>query len=347
MSGTMQRRASWWARLAVAALTLLLVPAAGALAVTGAALILSGPVNLLLVGIDPRGEHTRPLADTIMIAHIPGDRRGVYLFSLPRDLVVRIPAFPRNGSPAQRAKINAAMALGSRIGPDRYDAAQGYRLLARTVRKVTGIPRFQAGAILDFGGFTKLVTAMGGVTVVIDQDVVSEHRKPDGTPRDRKPECQGHHECPRPYVGVQKTYRRSPVPVRLQGWEALDYARQRYGLPRVDYDRQRHQRQMVRALAGQASQAVAADPARLPRVIGALGGSLTFAGGSHSVLAWATAVGKLRLGTPVSVTLPGRAFFEDGRYLGEQLEPAARDFFAAVSEDRVARYLADHPSMID
>ncbi|HWS35253.1 MAG TPA: LCP family protein [Actinoplanes sp.] len=347
MGETMQRRASWWARLAVAAVTLLLLPAAGALAVTGAALTLSGPVNLLLVGIDPRGEHTRPLADTIMIAHIPGNRQGVYLFSLPRDLVVGIPAFPRNGSPAQRAKINAAMALGSRIGPNRYDAAQGYRLLARTVRKVTGIPSFHAGAILNFGGFQKLVTAMGGVAVVIDQDVVSEHRKPDGTPRDRRPECRGHHECPRPYTGVQKTYHKSPVPVRLQGWEALDYARQRYGLPRVDYDRQRHQRQLVRALAGQATRAVAADPARLPRVIAALGDSLTFAGGAHSVVAWTTAVNNLRLGTPVSVTLPGQAYFEDGRYLGERLEPAARDFFTAVTGDRVARYLADHPSMID
>ncbi|SDS74658.1 LCP family protein [Actinoplanes derwentensis] len=339
----------WWVRLGIVVGALLLVPGtlAAAHPIRISALTIDGPVNLLLVGIDPRGSHLRPLADTIMIAHIPRNRRGVYLFSLPRDLVVQIPAFPRNGSPTQRAKINAAMALGSQTGPNRYDAAQGFDLLSRTVGQVTGIRRFDAGAVLNFGGFQRLITAMGGVTMVIDQDVVSEHRKPDGRPRDRRPECRGHDNCPRPYTGVQKTYRKSPSPVRLTGWEALDYVRQRYGLPRVDYDRQRHQRQLVRALAGQAARAVAADPAKLPRVIGALGDSLTFIGGPYSALAWATAVKNLRLTAPVSVTLPGRAYFENGKYLGEQLEPGARDFFAAVNGDRVARFLVDHPRIVD
>ncbi|WP_430782915.1 LCP family protein [Actinoplanes sp. G11-F43] len=340
-----------WARLGIAVGSLLLVPAVGALAVlpppSVPAIDPHGPVNFLLVGIDPRGTHTKPLADTIMIAHIPSNRRGVYLFSLPRDLVVGIHAYPRSGSPAQRTKINAAMALGSRVGPDKYDVAQGFDLLSRTVGSVTGIRKFDAGAVLNFEGFRKLVSVLGGVTMVIDQDVVSEHLKPDGRPRDRRPGCQGHHKCLRPYVGVQKTYRKSRVPVRLRGWEALDYVRQRYGLPRVDYDRQRHQRQLVKALAGQVARDVVADPAKLPAVIGALGDSLTFIGGAHGALAWAGAVRDLRLSTPVSVTLPGRALFDDGRYLGEQLDPGAREFFAAVNGDRVSRYVTDHPSMVD
>ncbi|GAA1630164.1 LCP family protein [Actinoplanes couchii] len=339
-------RTPWWARLATAAGTLLLLPAAGAVAAT-AATVISGPVNLLLVGIDPRGSHTKPLADTIMIAHIPTDRRGVYLFSLPRDLVMQIPAYPVNNTPTQRAKINAAMALGSRTGPDRYDTAQGFGLLSRAVGRVTGIRKFQAGAVLNFGGFRTLINTLGGVTMAIDQDVVSEHLKPDGRPRDRKPECRGHDNCPRPYIGVQKTYHKSPIAVRLQGWEALDYVRQRYGLPRVDYDRQRHQRQLVTALSVQTARSVAADPARLPKVITTLGSSLTFVGDTGSALAWAVALKNLRLNKPISVTLPGSAYFEKGVYLGEKLDPPARDFFAAVNRDRVALYLAEHRRLVD
>ncbi|GAA4977074.1 LCP family protein [Actinoplanes utahensis] len=344
-------RAPLWARIAIAVGSLLLIPSAVAAAVpavTSRVLTLSGPLNLLLVGIDPRGAHTKPLADTIIVAHIPADRQGVYLFSLPRDLVVRIPAFPKSGSTAQRTKINAAMALGSRLpGGLRFDPARGYELLERTVRQVTGIPRFDAGAVLDFPGFKKLVTAMGGVTMTIDQTVVSEHHRPDGRPRDRLPRCQGDTKCLRPYTGPQKTYPQSDVPVRLSGWEALDFARQRYGLPRVDYDRQRHQRQMIRALARQVTRDVSTDPGRLPRVFGALGESLTFTGGGYGPLDWAVALKNLNLAKLTSITLPGGPLFENGRYLGEKLTPEARSFFAAVRADRASPFLLDHPAFVD
>ena len=344
-----ERRAPLWARLGIAVGSVLLIAAGvtGTVPVIAApdrALTLNGPLNLLLIGIDPRGAHIKPLADTIIVAHIPADRQGVYLFSLPRDLVVRIPAFPKSGSPAQRTKINAAMALGSRLpGGLRFDPARGLELLDQTVRKVTGIRTFDAGAVLDFPGFRKLITAMGGVSLAIDQTVVSEHHQPDGRPRDRLPRCQGDNRCLRPYTGPQKIYRKSNVPVRLTGWEALDYARQRYGLPRVDYDRQRHQRQLIKALARQ----ITADPTRLPRVFSAVGGSLTFTGGGYRPLDWAVALKSLGLANPTSVTLPGGPLFENGRYLGEKLTPTAGAFFAAVRSDRVARFLLDHPTFVD
>jgi hypothetical protein len=323
-------------RLSVLAGSLLLVPAL----VVGPAVAgpgeITGPLNLLLVGIDPRDEHTAPLADAIIVLHVPADRRGAYLFSLPRDLVVRIPAFPKSGSTAQRAKINAAMALGSRRRAGVYDSAQGLELLARTVGSVTGIRSFDAGAVIDFGGFKKLVAALGGVSMVIDQDVVSEHRKPDGTPRDRIPRCQGHHDCARPYTGVQKKYHQSTTPVRLSAWEALDFVRQRYGLPGSDYDRQRHQRQFLTAVA---QRLRAAEPAALVKLVAAAGNSLTLSGGRHGFTAWAT---ELR-GVPAltTVALPGAPVFEGGRYLGERLD--AGPFFRAVAADRLAPFLVDHP----
>ncbi len=343
MAGSVKRRASLWTRLGIAFGCLLLVPVGGALAaVAKPATELDGPLNFLLAGIDPRGSHTKPLADTIIVAHVPADRRDVYLFSIPRDLVVDIPAFAESGTPAQRGKINAAMVLGSRLGDGRYRPSQGFRLLDRAVRDVTGIPEFDGGAIIDFGGFQKLVEAMGGVRLRIDQDVVSEHKKPDGSPRDRLPECRGHHRCLRPYTGVQKVYSKSDQPVRLSGWEALDYVRQRYGLPRGDYDRQRHQRQFLRAVAKQLTAG------ELLKVIGAVGDSLTIAGGGPGVADWLGELKGLDAGDLTTVDLPGEALFEDGEYLGEQYTSAeVRSFFAAVAEDRVRDYLREHPSLAD
>ncbi|MEV6344066.1 LCP family protein [Actinoplanes sp. NPDC051851] len=334
-----------WKRLVLAlGCCLLLIPAGAVQASVQKAL--GGPLNLLLVGIDPRDDHTAPLADSIIVAHIPADRRTVYLFSIPRDLVTWIPAFPRAGSAGQRSKINAAMALGSRIGNRRYDPAQGFRLLSRTVRKVTGITRFDGGAVIDFGGFKRLITAMGGVDMVIDQDVVSEHHKPDGTSRDRLPACPGHDDCHRPYIGPQKTYRKSDTPQHLSGWEALDYARQRYGLPHVDYDRQRHQRQMLKALATRMSSAVAAEPGRLPEIVRQVEQTMTFVGGGHTMLDWATFLAVLNARDITSISLHGMPLFEGGAYRGEQLDRRSTAFFAAVVQDRVPSYLQSRPGLL-
>jgi LCP family protein required for cell wall assembly len=349
-----KRPASRWARLGFALACLLLVPAGGTLvalngttvlggvaAAAGLKAKLDGPLNLLLAGIDPRGSHTKPLADAIIVAHVPADRRDVYLFSIPRDLVVWIPAFAESGTPGQRGKINSAMVLGSQVGNGEYRPAQGFRLLTRTVHDLTGIS-FDGGAIINFGGFHRLVDILGGVSMTIDQDVVSEHKKPDGSPRDRLPECSDGRPCLRPYTGPQKIYPRSDRPVRLKGWEALDFVRQRYGLPRSDYDRQRHQRQFLRAVAEQATSA------QLVQAIGTVGAALTVVDGGHGVLAWATELSGLGGTDLTTVDLPGEALFENGRYLGEQYTgQRARSFFAAVAEDRVRRHLRDHPGLVD
>jgi LCP family protein required for cell wall assembly len=337
---TGKRRAPWWARLAVAAGTLLLLPAAVAVAGVPRA-ELTGPLNILLAGIDPRGAHVRPLADTIIVAHVPADRSGVYLFSLPRDLVVWIPPFATTGSTGQYAKINAAMALGSPVGVNRYDPAQGYELLATTVGQVTGL-RFDAGAVINFGGFKRMVATLGGVELAVDQDVVSEHLKPDGTRRDLLPECRAGGNCLRPYTGPQKTYPKSRKPVRLRPWEALDFVRQRYGLPRSDYDRQRHQRQLLQAVARKVT-----DPAQLLHVMTAVGDDLTFDGGGHDLTDWLIALKDVDATTVTTITLPGGPVFDHDRYLGERFGPGVTDFFAAVKADRVDRYLLGHPTLVD
>ncbi|MEV0900467.1 LCP family protein [Actinoplanes sp. NPDC049802] len=360
MAGSEGRRAPLWARLSVAVGALLLIPAGGTVAaaeVVPAGGVIPGadvpagahaapredtrePLNFLLVGIDPRGAHTKPLADTIVVAHVPSNREDVFLFSLPRDLVVRIPAFKPSGTAAVRTKINAAMALGSRQPNGRYNPRQGLYLLARAVGNVTGIRWFDAAAIVNFGGFEKVVDTMGGVKVRVDQEVKSEHLRPDGRPRNRTAECRLRHACLRPYTGPQKVYPRSAAPVRFRGWEALDYVRQRYGLPRSDYDRQRHQRQFLKAMA---KRVIDRDVAAIVR---SAGDSLTFVDGGNTLATWLTVARRLDVRGMTSIDLPGTALFEGGVYRGERFLPGANAFLKAVAEDRVASFLVDHPKAV-
>ena len=374
MAKSAKRRAPLWTRICLAA-GVVLVLASGGTLVTGQALVakyagavtddsllaagagepqkkvdINGPLNILLVGIDPRDTATAPLSDSIIVAHIPADRSGAFLFSIPRDLVVDIPAFGPSGTGAQHEKINAAMALGSRVGNGKYDPKQGFRLLAQTVSTITGIKEFDAGAIVNFGGFQKIVEAMGGVTMVIDQDVKSEHRQPNGLIRPRLARCADN-SCDHPYIGPQKQYKKSAKPVHLEAWEALDYVRQRYGLPRTDYDRQRHQQQFIKAIAKQAmSKDVVTNPSKLLKVMGAAGDSLTFAGGGHSILDWALELKGLNVDDTATIDLPGGGVFKEvngqRKYQGEQFAPEADAFFKAVRSDRVPEFLLDHPKFV-
>ncbi len=208
---------------------------------------IKGPLNILLVGIDPRNETTPPLADAIMVLHVPEEMDRAYLFSLPRDLYVQIPPFRKSGFNGKTSKLNDAMSFGSRVPGENPDPARGFELLATTVQNVTGIKRFDAGAIINFSGFQKIVDAMGGVTMNIEREVRSRHREPDGKHRQGRPGGGG-------YIGPQAVYPKGKQ--HLKGWQALDYVRQRYaenGVPDGDYGRQRHQQQFVKAMAARRS----------------------------------------------------------------------------------------------
>ena len=305
---------------------------------------IKGPLNILLVGIDPRNDTTAPLSDSIIVVHIPKGLKQAYLYSIPRDLRVQIPPFSKTNFRGGTAKINAAMSYGSSVGNGKHDVAQGFDLLAKTVSKLTGIKKFDAGAIINFNGFKDIVDAMGGVTMTVDQNVKSEHLQPDGKPRPRRPECADN-GCEHPYVGPQKQYKKGKY--HLEGWEALDYVRQRYGLPRSDYDRQRHQQQFIKAMASQAlSKNVVTNPVKLDKVLKAAGDALIFDGNGHSVVDWGLALKSLRAEDMTLVKLPGRSIITNGDYQGEGLDDSADEFFASVQSDTIASFLIEHPDFL-
>lgn len=299
---------------------------------------IKGPVNILLVGIDPRDDTTPPLADSIMVLHVPAEMDRAYLFSMPRDLYVEIPAFEKANWNGGRGRLNGAMSHGSIVPGGNPDPARGFELLATTVQQITGIKRFDGGAIINFTGFRKIVDAMGGVTMNIEREVRSEHREPNGKHRKGNPNGPG-------YIGPQATYPKGEQ--HLSGWQALDYVRQRYpknGVPDGDYGRQRHQQQFVKAMANQALSAdVVTNPIKLDRVLRAAGESLIFNGRGNTIADFAFALKDIRPDSINMVKLPGENIGTGSAYQGERLVPEAQDFFRSVQNGTVDAFLLEHP----
>ena len=201
---------------------------------------LHGALNYLLVGSDhrPGANPEDQRSDTVLIVHVPAGMRQAYLISIPRDLLVTIPPAPGYGG--GQDKINAAYEHGG-------GGQAGARLLSATLTRLTGI-RFDGAALVDFSGFKEVIDLLGGIRMCVDTQVRSIHTKTLFTPG-----CQ-----------------------QMDGARTLDYVRQRYDLPGGDYDRQRHQQQMLRAVLDKAGEThLRSDPVKLDQVLRAVGGSLT------------------------------------------------------------------------
>ncbi|MEV4533634.1 LCP family protein [Asanoa sp. NPDC049518] len=296
-----------------------------------------GPLDLLLVGVDTRVSVPgwEPHADAVLILHVDADLESGYLFSLPRDLVVDIPAFPKAGYRGGTTKLTHAMSYGSRRGKGEPSATQGYELLSKTVSAYTGIKRFQAGAILNFGGFEKLINELGGIDMYVDQKVVSKHRQPNGKPRT----LSGGD-----YVGPQATY--NPGNRHFKGWQAIDYARQRYTAG-GDYARQRHQQQLIKAILAKAlSTGLPTDADAIQRLIKALGKSVDVMAGERTPVEYGFALSKLRPETLTLVSLPGGSVGSGGGYRGEQLTKEGRDFIKQLRAGKADAYLKAHPKLV-
>lgn len=102
------------------------------------------PLNILLMGSDTRGDE-RGRSDVLQLLHISGDRKNVYLMSIPRDSYVSVPGYGM-------AKVNAAYSWG------------GVPLAIETVEGMLNVP-IDHTAIIDFDGFVNVIDAVGGVTV--------------------------------------------------------------------------------------------------------------------------------------------------------------------------------------
>ncbi|HZM79354.1 MAG TPA: LCP family protein [Candidatus Limnocylindrales bacterium] len=229
------------------------------------------PLNFLLIGSDLRASNpdAGQRSDTIIVVQINRQRNGAHLVSIPRDLLVDIPEFAPTEFYGGREKINAAFQFGG-------GSTGGVQLLSATLAQLTGV-KFDGAAVIDFRGLERVIDMLGGVRVCVDTEVTSIHTR---------------HIFP---LGCQV----------FSGAEALDYSRQRYGLENGDYDRQRHNQQLIKAIFGTAlSQGIAYNPVKLDQFIRILGDSLTVDTGGASVSDVVLALRSLRPDALVGVTVP-------------------------------------------
>ncbi|MEV0718249.1 LCP family protein [Asanoa sp. NPDC050611] len=298
---------------------------------------IKGPLDILLVGVDTRVSvpSWEPHADAVLILHVTKNLDRGYIFSLPRDLVVDIPAFKKSGYGGGRTKLTHAMSYGSKRGKGKPSAEQGFELLRQTVSRYTGIKQFDAGAILNFGGFEKLVNQLGGVDMYVDQKVVSKHRQPNGKLRTL---------TGGDYVGPQMTY--NPGKRHFVGWQAIDYARQRYTAG-GDYTRQRHQQQLIKAILAKAlAKGLPTDVEGIEKLFKALGDSVDVVAGKRTPIEYGFALSTLRPENLTLVSLPGGGIGRGSGYQGEQLTSVGRGFITQLNAGKADAYLRAHPSLV-
>jgi len=201
----------------------------------------SGPINILMVGIDTRGglTHHQEVAlhvgnsistntDTMMLMHIPADHDSIQVVSLPRDSWVDIPGHGMN-------KINAAYGIG------------GPQLMVRTVEHATGLV-INDYVEIDFLGFVKVINALGGVSVCLPY-AVDDH-----------------------YSGLRLSAGRHHV----NGTIALEFVRDRHSFALSDLARIKDQQQLLSSALSKAMHiGLIANPIRLQEFLSSVSAAVT------------------------------------------------------------------------
>ncbi|MEU3777845.1 LCP family protein [Streptomyces sp. NPDC032472] len=267
-----------------------------------------GSQNILLIGSDSRSgtENARygrdggtQRSDTVILLHLPADRRSATAVSIPRDLIVEIPGcLTADGSrtSARSAQFNWAFQWG------------GAACTIRTVEKMTGI-RIDHHMVVDFGGFKKMVNAVGGVEVCLKQPVN---------------DAEAHLKLP---AGRQT----------LRGEQALGFVRARYGLGGgSDTERMERQQQFLGSLVKKVqSNGVLLNPGRLYPLLDAATSSVTTDSGLASLRGLYELVRGIR-DIPAEqvkfLTVPRRPYAADPNR-DELVQPAAAELFRRLRAD--------------
>ncbi len=260
---------------------------------------ITGAKNILLVGLDVRpnqdvGAGTR--SDSIILLHIPASHDRAYMVSFPRDSYVRIPAY-NNGKQSYAGgqnKINAAFSYGSRGLSGKAALSHGFELLAKTIKRLTGITP-DAGVIIDFEGFKQVVNVLGKVCMYVDSETTSIHIGHTKDGKQAKPFILDSNGIPRngkhPLPGVTPNVYKQGNHCFTPG-EALDFVRQRDFIAdgSTDFGRQRHQQQFIKALLKQVIDDGLSSPTKLPGLLSAVGKTMTIDKGGISLEDWAFAM---------------------------------------------------------
>lgn len=168
--------------------------------------------NFLLVGTDSRENLSRDQRNDLVTGHAEGARADT----------IMLLHLPDNGDPSLISIPRDSYVEIPEHGSNKINAAYsigGPSLLVDTVEQSTGL-RVEGYLEIGFGGFVDVVATVGGVEMCLDEPV-----KDEKTRLDLPAGCQV-----------------------LEGAEALNYVRMRYGDPRGDLGRVERQREFLAAL---------------------------------------------------------------------------------------------------
>lgn len=222
----------------------------------------NGRSNILVFGTsedDPEHEGAN-LTDSIMVISLSQKDKNAYMISIPRDLYVEYGATCPEGF---RGKINSLYSCFSE-DEDSQEAA-GAGALQKKVGEVLGLD-IQYYTHLNYTAVRQAVDAVGGV------DVTIESSDPKGI-LDRNFDWRCNYKCY--YVNYK-----NGETVHMDGEHALAFSRARnaaggYGLPNGNFDREKNQQKVIKALREQAvSAGTLTNIGKISGLLDALGNNL-------------------------------------------------------------------------
>jgi LCP family protein required for cell wall assembly len=277
--------------------------------------LVDGALNILILGSDSRAglayDKNDPSSTTVTV---PGERADtIMLMHLPASHdKAQLISIPRD----TYVFIPKHKEFGGHRA--KINAAYpwgGATLTVQAVEGFTGV-KIDHVAKIDFNGFKRMTDALGGVTVNIEKTVFD--------PRSKRTFKQG--------------------PNELDGTAALDYVRQRYNLPRGDFDRVQRQQIFMRALMQKATDSgTLTNPVKLKRFLDASADAVEVDKGL-SIKDMALQFRKLRPADLTFITTPNLGSAQrDGQSVVVADKEKATALFDAVNNDKVDEWLAANP----
>jgi LCP family protein required for cell wall assembly len=213
---------------------------------------LNNHTNVLLLGTGTADHDGADLTDTILVASIDHDNDLVSMLSIPRDYYSDVPEiFGGN-------RINSILALvaeqeiynkGLSPAEEKKAFDVSYDILMREVGEVVNMDIHYYGRV-DFNGFIDVVDAIGGIDVMVDEDIYDPFYPAENGVNDFSP------------FAIQAGQQ------HLDGDTALRFVRSRKTTS--DFDRAARQQKVLQALKDKAlSAGLLGNPSKLKNLYGA------------------------------------------------------------------------------
>ncbi len=227
----------------------------------------NGRSNILVFGTSEDsegGEHPGGnLTDSIMLVSIDQQKKDAFMISMPRDMWVKLDSACDVG---YESKINSVYMCASNDG---NDEAAGAKALQSKVGEVFGLePQYYVH--VNNSVVKDAVDAVGGITVKVESyDTIN----PEAGVYDPNFDWQCRHQC------NMVKYKHGEV-AHMDGDHALAFARARnaqggYGLPNGNFDREKNQQKVMRALQDKAiSVGTLTNVGKVTGLMSALGDNL-------------------------------------------------------------------------